>query len=238
LGRWEINGFGVSTMAMSVAVPVKTLGAARAPLVPYAGPGVYPLLLLSGDRLLIDPDTLWQVTVGQWIIDHRAVPVTDVYSFTMRGQPWISTQWLAQVLYAVAGWAGPVALAASAIAATFALLVRELRRHFHDGVTLVCVAAALALTLPHMLARPHVLAMPVMLCWVGGLVSAMDRRAAPSFRLLPLMTLWANLHGGFVFGLAVLAPASTRRGAPNLPRANRWCCAGRRSAWRRSPPAA
>ena len=197
-------------MTMSVAVPAKAQGVARVPLVAYVGAGVYALLLLTGDRLLIDPDTLWQVTVGQWIVEHRAVPVTDVYSFTMRGQPWISTQWLAQVLYAmayaVAGWAGPVALAASAIAATFALLARELRRHFDDGVTLVCITAALALTLPHMLARPHVLAMPVMLFWVSGLVSAMDRRAAPSFRLLPLMTLWANLHGGFVFGLALLAP--------------------------------
>ena len=54
----------------------------------------------AGNRLLIDPDTMWQITVGQWILDHRAVPETDVYSFTMRGQPWISTQWLAQVVFA------------------------------------------------------------------------------------------------------------------------------------------
>jgi hypothetical protein len=45
-----------------------------------------------------------------------------------------------------------------------------------------------------------------MVAWVGGLVAAMDRRDAPSFRLLPLMTLWANLHGGFVLGLALIAP--------------------------------
>ena len=57
-------------------------------------------LCSAGNRLLIDPDTMWQITVGQWILDHHAVPETDIYSFTMRGQPWISTQWLAQVLYA------------------------------------------------------------------------------------------------------------------------------------------
>src|SRR6202022_4812993 len=66
----------------------------------WVGISVYALFLLAGNRLLIDPDTMWQITVGQWIIDHRAVPETDVYSFTMRGQPWISTQWLAQVVYA------------------------------------------------------------------------------------------------------------------------------------------
>ncbi len=92
----------------------------------WVGVAIYALFLLAGNRLLIDPDTMWQITVGQWIIDHRAVPATDVYSFTMRGEPWISTQWLAQVLYAkafaIAGWSGPVVLAAGAIAATFALL--------------------------------------------------------------------------------------------------------------------
>src|ERR1700739_4435682 len=92
----------------------------------WVGVGIYVLFLLAGNRLLIDPDTLWQITVGQWILDHRALPETDVFSFTRQGKPWISTQWLAQVAYAkafsLAGWAGPVVLAATAIAATFALL--------------------------------------------------------------------------------------------------------------------
>jgi hypothetical protein len=56
------------------------------------------------------------------------------------------------------------------------------------------------------LARPHVLALPVMMAWVGGLVQATDRRIAPSLWLLLLMALWANLHGGFVLGLALVAP--------------------------------
>ena len=41
---------------------------------------------------------------------------------------------------------------------------------------------------------------------IGGLIAAADRRGAPSFWLLPLMALWANLHGGFVFGLVLIAP--------------------------------
>src|SRR4051812_39210433 len=173
----------------------------------WVGIGVYGLLLFAGNRLLADPDTLWQVTVGQWIIDHRAVPETDVYSFTMRGQPWISTQWLAQVAYAksyaIAGWSGPVVLAAAVIAATFAVLTKLLERHLSESTALVFVTAALALTAPHALARPHVLALPVMVGWVGGLIAAADRRGAPPLWLLALMALWANLHGGFVFGLAL-----------------------------------
>lgn len=178
----------------------------------WVGLGVYVLILLVGNRLLIDPDTMWQITVGQWILEHHSVPQTDVYSFTMRGQPWISTQWLAQVMYAesyaIAGWSGPVVLATTAIAATFALLTKFLNRHLSESTTLVFVAAALALAAPHLLARPHVLAMPAMVLWVGGLIAAADRSSGPSFRLLPLMALWANLHGGFVLGLALVAPVA------------------------------
>jgi hypothetical protein len=197
-------------MTMSVTHSAVSASPMRGLLPLWVGIGVYALFFVAGNRLLIDPDTMWQITVGQWIIDHGAVPQTDVYSFTMRGQPWISTQWLAQVIYAktfsIAGWSGPVVLAASAIAATFALLAKFLSRRLTESTTLVFVAAALALTVPHLLARPHVLAMPVMVAWVGGLIAAADRRVAPSFWLLPLMALWANLHGGFVFGLVLIAP--------------------------------
>jgi hypothetical protein len=197
-------------MTMSATHATEAAGPMRGLLPVWVGAGVYAVFILAGNHLLIDPDTMWQITVGQWIVDHGAVPTTDMYSFTMRGQPWISTQWLAQVayaeVYAAAGWTGPVVLAAACIAATFALFTRYLARHLSESTTLVFVAAALALTAPHALARPHVLALPVMMAWVGGLVQAADRRGAPSFWLLPLIALWANLHGGFVLGLALVAP--------------------------------
>jgi hypothetical protein len=197
-------------MTMSVANVAEDASPMRGLLPLWVGVLIYALFLVAGNRLLIDPDTMWQITVGQWILDHRAVPETDIYSFTMRGQPWISTQWLAQVLYAkayaIAGWSGPVVLAATATAATFGMFARFLSRRLSESTTLVFMAAALALTVPHLLARPHVLALPVMVAWAGGLIAAADRQRAPSFWLLPLMALWANLHGGFVFGLVLIAP--------------------------------
>ena len=117
-------------MTISVAHSDAAAHPLRGLLPLWVGIGVYALLLAAGNALLNDPDTMWQITVGQWILDHHAVPETDVYSFTMQGQPWISTQWLAQVMfakaYAIAGWSGPVVLAASAIAIAFALLARFL----------------------------------------------------------------------------------------------------------------
>jgi hypothetical protein len=191
----------------------------------WVGAAVYVVMVLAGNRLLADPDTQWQLTVGQWIIDHHAVPTEDIYSFTMRGQPWTSTQWLAQVMYAKAfalgGWAGTVALAAGAIALTFALLARFVSRRLSESATLLFVSAALALSASHLLARPHVLALPVLVAWAAGLVAAADRREAPSWWLLPLMTLWANLHGGFVFGLMLIGGLALDA-VSGVDRARRW----------------
>ena len=197
----------------------------------WVGVGIYALFVATGDHLLNDPDTYWQIVLGQWILDHRAVPRTDIYSFTMYGHPWISTQWLAQVLlaatYSIAGWTGPVVLGAASIAATFGLLVRFLSRRLTEAASIAFVATAVALVAGHLLARPHVLALPIMVAWVGSLVAAADRRDAPSFWLLPLMALWANLHGGFVLGLALIAPlaldAVWNADAPQRPvLARRW----------------
>jgi hypothetical protein len=199
-------------MTMSVTHTLEDARSLRGLFPLWVGVVVYALMLISGNQLLNDPDTMWQITVGQWILDHHAVPHTDIYSFTMYGEPWISTQWLAQALFAkafeLAGWSGPVVLAASAIALTFMLLARCLSRRLSESATLIFITSALALTAGHLLARPHVLAMPAMVLWIGGLIDAADRRQAPSFWLLPLIALWANLHGGFVFGLFFVGPAA------------------------------
>ena len=174
------------------------------------GAATYLLLLLAVDSLLHDPDTLWQIKVGQWILAHGTVPYTDVYSFTRQGEVWLSTSWLSQVLFATTyaqwGWTGPVVLTSIAIASTTAILFALLERHLSRTHALLFCLLAVVLAAPHLLARPHVLAMPVMVAWSGALMAAADRSKTPSLLLLPLMALWANLHGGFVLGLALIGP--------------------------------
>jgi hypothetical protein len=184
----------------------------RLPVALAVAAGAYLLLLALGGRLLNDADTYWQIALGDWILAHGTVPRADTFSWTMAGAPWISSQWLAQVVFArvfaVAGWAGVVVATATAIAAAFGLLTRFLLERLAIGPALVLATGGFVLAAPHMLARPHALALPVMVAWVAGLVRALDARRPPSFALLPLMTLWANLHGGFTLGLALIAPCA------------------------------
>lgn len=212
-------------MTMTVTGAAETPASARRVLPLAVGVGVYFVLLFAGNKLLGDPDTQWQITIGRWILANGMVPESDFYSFTMAGQPWISTQWLAQVgfalAYSVAGWTGPVVLAAGAVAVAFALLTKFLSARLTPASTVMIVAGALVLTAAHLLARPHVLALPVLVAWAGGLIAAADRGKSPSPWLLPLMTLWANLHGGFVFGLALIVPIALEAVLRNAPAARK-----------------
>ena len=178
------------------------------PLWLWLGIGVYALALINGRALLSDSDTYWQIAVGQWILDHNALPRVDFYSFTKAGEPWVSSSWLSQVLlaasYNLAGWTGPVVLAAACIAVTFAMLTWILGQRLPAFFAVIVTLVALLVPVQHLLARPHVLVLPVMLAWAYGLLSASERGRAPSFWLLPLIALWANLHGGFVFGLVLV----------------------------------
>jgi len=169
--------------------------------------GIYVMLMLLGPRLLADPDTYSHIALGRWILENHAVPTADPLSQTMRGAPWVAFEWLSQVAYASAlalgGWVAVVALAATAAAASFGLLTRFLLREWQPVPTLIAVMAAFVLVSTHILARPHVLALPLMVAWVATLIRAVDEKRAPPWLLLPLMTLWVNLHGSFTFGLAI-----------------------------------
>lgn len=184
---------------------------ARAALPWLVSLSAYVLLLILGQRLLNDPDSYSHIEVGRWILAHGTVPANDPFSFSRHDAPWITFEWLSEVVYAgvyaLAGWSGVVVVAAAAIALAFGLLTFFLLRELSPTQTLLMVIAAFALLAPHMLARPHVLALPLMVTWAAAMVRCMDRREAPPYWALPLLVLWANLHGSVVLGVGLIGPA-------------------------------
>ena len=175
-----------------------------------AGAGIYVFFLVHGNYLLQDSDTYWHIKIGQWIIDHRAMPYSDVYSLTRLGEPWISSSWLAEVLYAAAygpgGWVrgGPVMLASLALAATIAIFVYLLSANFDPARSIVFAMLALLMSAHHFIARPHILAMPVMVAFVGGLMAGCRSAQLPVLAVAAADPVVASLHGGFVLGLALI----------------------------------
>ena len=60
----------------------------------------YVTALVSGNRLLSDPDTFFHIAVGRWIWAHGFVPAVDPFSSTKLGQPWIAHEWLSGLIFA------------------------------------------------------------------------------------------------------------------------------------------
>lgn len=161
-------------------------------------------------RLLDDGDTYWHLAAGGLMLDQGRVPTTDPFSYTFGGQPWTAHEWLSEVLmalaYRAAGWSGLCLLFAAAAGGAAAMLAGHVRRHLAPIPAAAVTALALMCVAANLLARPHILALPVLAAWTLSLIRARDRGAAPSLWLLPLMVLWANLHGSFVLGLALIGP--------------------------------
>ncbi|HEY1943265.1 MAG TPA: hypothetical protein VGH40_14210 [Roseiarcus sp.] len=202
---------------MSIALPLAS-GPPNAARETARGIEAAPLLLALAvfalgafaPAVLNDGDTWSHVATGDWILQHGAVPRADPFSYSFAGAPWTAHEWLSETLFALAyrmaGWSGVMLLTGAAAGlATFVMVHRAARDL--SGVPLIAVTAlAAGLLAPGLLARPHVLALPILALWGAGLMEARQRRRSPSLALIPLMTLWANLHGGFAFGLALIAP--------------------------------
>ncbi|MES3002700.1 MAG: hypothetical protein V4787_18565 [Pseudomonadota bacterium] len=172
-----------------------------------AGAFAYLYALYQGKELLLDGDTYWHVTTGQWVLRHGSVPDVDPFSHTMPGIPWTAHEWLSDVVLAGAhdwgGWAMVVAVTGVAFALTIGLLTRALLKWLEPIYALLFAGLALGMTSGHLLARPHIIAMPILMLWTIELVRASEARRAPAWWMLPLMTVWANLHGGFTLGIAL-----------------------------------
>ncbi|MBM4371338.1 MAG: hypothetical protein FJ098_06765, partial [Deltaproteobacteria bacterium] len=44
-------------------------------------------------RPLWDVDVFWHIKAGQWIVEHRALPTTDIFSCVDPLRPWHTFEW-------------------------------------------------------------------------------------------------------------------------------------------------
>ena len=165
------------------------------------------LLGLSPGATLADPDVYWHLAAGRWILEHGALPDGDPFSHSMPGAGWMLQSWLTEVVFAlmyqIGGWSALVIMAATCFAITLAYVTRFLLARMEPVHALLFVGFAAGLLLTHLSVRPHVLNWPLMAIWVGAQVDASESHRAPPWWLLPVMCLWANLHGSFTLGLAL-----------------------------------
>ncbi|WP_426167473.1 hypothetical protein [Sandarakinorhabdus sp. DWP1-3-1] len=195
---------------------------------PMIVPAAFAAIVFAGlcfqQQLFHDGDTGWHLATGRLILATGTVPVTDPFSFTRPGAPWVTHEWLAEVAMQLAfrtgGWAGLAVLSSAAAAGLCLVLGREFSRWLPPTRALIAMLLVAIVLAPFVLARPHLLAWPILAAWTLLLMRASEAGRAPPLAAAVIMLVWANMHGSFLLGLVLIGPfaleavlAAARRGA-------------------------
>lgn len=155
-----------------------------------------------------DPDIWWHLKTGEWILTNGAVPWGDPFGNNTAELRWIAYSWLSEVVFylldrldSLLGLRflhGAVAMAMVGVLYVHARLASGKPRL----ALLFC--ALIVIPIFPWVARPQIfsflfVAITMLLLWLS---QHRDKRAW--WLLVPLMTVWANLHIYFVLGLCLI----------------------------------
>jgi hypothetical protein len=178
---------------------------------------VWLLLFVAGrDRLFRDPGTFFHTAAGERLLATGHLMHQDVYSFTGYGGPWIAQQWLGECIMAaihrIAGLDGLLVATVSLIALLWSgLALRIERSGMNPALASLILAFSMAASSHHFHVRPHIITIVFTAFVYSQLCDVETRRKsiAALLWLIPVLVLWANIHGGVLGGIFTLLVAAT-----------------------------
>jgi len=168
---------------------------------------VLMISLASGQKMLsLDSDLGRHLTLGSYMLDERIIPTRDLLSHTRTGLSRPPYEWLSQLLFTLAyrlmGLDGVILLTSFIIATTFILVYKFADHRSGSPLSaLIFVLIAVGASSIHWLPRPHILTFLLLAIWIEQLDKLAKGGQVAIYRFPLIMLLWANLHGGFIFGI-------------------------------------
>lgn len=182
---------------------------------------------------LYHSDFWGHVSYGTWIIENERLPQEDMYVASAKGMPLVATAWGSQVLLGLIGRLGDDELFShmyvTVVFLSFVLLgiTYRLQGGSSRPAAITCGCVMLIWLSRHQVIRPEIFAL-LCFCTTLFLCAVTDRRRSretktvdvPMSRgrlsvvcltMLVLYAVWANLHGSFFVGFAVLGAYSASR---------------------------
>lgn len=198
-------------------------GPARPPnsLLHYSPALIVVAIVVADSGRLADPDLWGHVRFGQAVLSAGHLITADPYSYSAPGHLWLNHEWLSEV---VMGWLynalGVLGLKAMKLACSTAMVIALALAIAETGAEItvqmaVLLGVCVAIT-PQMMFRPQAFTFALLAILLAVLARLTFRGRAPIWIAVPLLALWANLHGGFIMGLATLGIYSAAAGKSDV----------------------
>lgn len=165
---------------------------------------IVPLFLVAliAAQSIRDNSFLWHIRAGSVQLADERVLNVDPFSFTMAGVPWRTQSWLVEILYAQMeavtpglSWANLVVFTVGVT--TAALIGLSVYRATPSPVTTALVMVAMVwLAVPFLQPRPVVFSYLLL----AALVLTLQNREKALWLIVPIIWIWAAVHGSWVIG--------------------------------------
>ena len=158
----------------------------------------------------VDPDMWWHIRTGELILSTHRWATTDPYSYTSAGAPWMSCEWLGDVVFAVVYRLGglrglEVLLIALASAVMLALYGFATLRSGSCKAAFLVSAVFLALANASFNLRPQMLGYLFLILMLIALEFFRQGKQRALWLLPVLFLFWVNTHGSWIIGLGTVA---------------------------------
>jgi hypothetical protein len=179
-----------------------------------------PITAIRGATKLTqsDGDLAAHIRMGETILSTGHIPDHSLASFTAPTDYLVAHAWLSEIIFAVLHRIGGLPLLAVLTAIIVglthgAIAIFFRRRGVDPRWAFLAALLSFALASTHWLTRPHMFSIVGSAITLFLLESKNPRRA---FLAIPLFAIWTNLHGGWLYGLLMIALYAFGDGAEAL----------------------
>lgn len=181
----------------------------RPSLLRYAPLLVITLIFVGNLWQKTDPDLWGHIRFGQLMLSEGCIVSHDEYSYTAFNYSWRDHEYLTEIImaaiYDVSGIVGLKLWKLACVAATVLFLVQGLAE---TGASSLLQLSALGFAICALAQftqfRPQLHSYMLFALILAVLARDNYRRSGPLWLVVPVISLWSNLHGGFVLGLIAL----------------------------------
>jgi hypothetical protein len=206
---------GMSSLPATETARVKLISRAYgspsiAWLVPVICPAALLAVVLAGiGRNILVPDTWVGLVSGREIVQH-GLPTVEHLTVLGHGSQWVDQQWLAQLgLYGaerVGGVGLVVAVCLIAVVVAFGLVAQAAQERGASPLAILAFFVAAFVAAPWgVQTRTQAFALPLFALILWLLLRDRDARRLSTLWVLPILCLWANVHGSVVLGAVVVS---------------------------------